>query len=281
MRASAVVLMLCVARELCAQSPADAVLAAERAFSRSAQRQPVRQAFLAAMADSGILLGSGDRTAIARGPEWSVRLEWGPAAIGVARSGELAWSTGPARRRPVGAERPVSYTNFATIWQRRPDGAWRVLVDVGVDAPPPDSALLEAVLAERQEVAVAGMAPPVVDTLVAARALEDLEVAARRAFAGTGAVPPLDRFVRLLRDGRAPIIGRDAVRDSLAAWPTPLTTTVLYSGLSRSRDLAWRAGRYVLGSGDSAERGHHLRVWRIDPDGQWRIALELWSAIRE
>jgi ketosteroid isomerase-like protein len=281
MRAASLVLMLCVARLIGAQSSAEQVIAAERAFARSAQQRPTREAFVAAMADSGILLGSGDRAAVARGPEWAVRLEWGPAAIGVARSGELAWSTGPARRRPVGADLPVSYTNFATIWQRRADGEWRVLVDVGVDGPPPDSALLVAVLAERQEVAVTGMAPPVVDTLASARALEDLEVAARRAFAGTGAVPPLERFVRLLRDGRAPIIGRDAVRDSLATWPTPLTTTVLYTGLSRSRDLAWRAGRYVLGRGDRAERGHHLRVWRIDPDGQWRIALELWSAIRE
>jgi ketosteroid isomerase-like protein len=273
-------LLLFVARAISAQSPADAVLAAERAFSRSAQSQPVRQAFLAVMADSGILLGTGDKAAVARGPEWPIRLEWGPIAIGVARAGDLAWSTGPARRRSTQSDAPVAYTNFATIWQRGTNNVWRVLIDTGVDGPAPDSALLAAVLAERQEVAVVASSPPLADTIGAVRALEDMEIAARRALAGTGAVPPLDRYVRFLRSDQAPIVGRDAMRDALDRWRTPLTVTVQYRGMSRSRDLAWRAGRYVLGSGDAAERGNHLRVWRIDDNGQWRIALEVWSATR-
>jgi hypothetical protein len=262
------------------QSPAHEVLAAERAFSRSAQTQPVRQAFLATMADSGILLGTGDKAAVARGPEWPIRLEWGPVAIGVARSGELAWSTGPARRRAMSGEAPLGYTNFATIWQRNSNGVWRVLVDTGVDGPPPDSALLAAVLSERQDVAFVAMSPPPADTIGATRSLDDMEIAARRAFSGTGAVPPLDRYVRFLRSDQAPIMGRDAMREALDRWRTPVTFTVQYRGMSRSRDLAWRAGRYVIGTGDAAERGNHLRVWRIDDNGQWRIALEVWSATR-
>lgn len=280
MRCVAAGLMLCVAPLLPAQSPADDVLAAERAFSRSAQVQPVRQAFLAVMADSGILLGTGDRAAVARGPEWPIRLEWGPLAIGVARSGELAWSTGPARRRAMQADAPVAHTSFATIWQRDASGVWRVLVDTGVDGPAPDSALLAAVLSERQDVAFVALSPPLADTIGPVRALDDMEIAARRALAGTGAVLPLDRHVRFLRSDHAPIVGRDAMRDALDRWRTPVTVTVQYRGMSRSRDLAWRAGRYVLGGGDTAERGNHLRVWRIDDNGQWRIALEVWSATR-
>lgn len=274
-------LVVALAATAHAQSPADEVIAAERAFARAAQQQPVRQAFLAAMADSGQLLGVGGRSALAAGPEWPVRLQWGPVAVGVSAAGDLAWSTGPARRLAIGSDAVLGYTSFATIWQRQPDGQWRVLIDTGVDMPTPDRGQLDAVLAERYTPVVATPSARVVDTAATRRALEDMEVAARRSIAGRVGVPPFDAQIRLLRSERAPMVGVDLVRDSLATWGGPLTLSVLYQGMARSRDVAWRAGRYVLGTGESAERGNHLRVWRLDAEGRWRIVLEVWSRTRE
>lgn len=277
----ALFLALAVAVTAQAQSPAEQVIAAERAFARTAQQKPVRQAFLDFLADSGQLLGVAGRTALSQGPEWPFRLQWGPVSVGVSGAGDLAWSTGPARRLALATDAVGGYSSFATIWQRQPSGEWRVLLDVGIDTPTPDRGQLDAVLAERYVPSVATSTPRVVDSVATMRALEDLEVAARRSIGGAVGVPPLDRYVRLLRSDRAPIVGLDAVRDSLARWQGPLTLTVLHAGVSRSRDFAWRAGRYVFGTGEGAERGNHLRVWRLDPDGRWRIALEVWSRTRE
>jgi ketosteroid isomerase-like protein len=269
------------AAPLAAQSAATRVIETERAFARAASAMPVRQAFLQFIADSGVLLGAGDRRALAQGPEWGQRFEWGPAAVGTSRDGDLAYSTGPTARRPVGGSTITGYGTYSTIWQRQGDGSYRFVVDVGVDVPRHDSTFLAAVLAERHDVAIGPLAPPVRDTIGALRGLEDAEVAARRTarVQGAGALP-LARDVRVLRAGRAPVIGEPDARTALRDWGGPLTITVLQRGVARSHDLAWRAGRYVLGAGAAEERGHHLRVWRLDDDGSWRVVLEVWSPDR-
>ncbi|MCU0647113.1 MAG: hypothetical protein MUF00_03920, partial [Gemmatimonadaceae bacterium] len=261
--------------------PAARVIATERAFARAAQTMPVRQSFLQFMADSGVLLGTGDRRAVAAGAEWGLAIQWGPAAVGASRDGDLAFSTGPTARRPLGGAAITGYGSYATIWQRQGDGSYRFLLDVGVDVPRPDSAMLADVFAERHVVAIGATPPPVTDTLRAGRALEDAEVSARRTsrLEGAGALP-LARDVRVLRSGRSPAIGEVDARAALRDWGGPLTVTMLHSGVSRSRDFAWRAGRYVHGTDATVERGNHLRVWRLDDALEWRVVLEVWSVDR-
>lgn len=59
------------------------------------------------------------------------RLRWAPVRAGVAASGDLAFTTGrwtlEAREEDRSAERTAG--EYATVWRRGADGAWRVLLD--------------------------------------------------------------------------------------------------------------------------------------------------------
>ena len=59
----------------------------------------------------------------------SAPFSWEPDQVEVLASGELALSTGPVKN-PDG----VVTARFNSIWQRQPDGAWRVVFDKG--SPP-------------------------------------------------------------------------------------------------------------------------------------------------
>jgi len=63
-----------------------------------------------------------------------------PMTADVSRSGDLAYTTGtydvggtPAERSPT-----RGHGKYVTIWKRRPGGAWKLAVDVGNGAPPPE-----------------------------------------------------------------------------------------------------------------------------------------------
>jgi ketosteroid isomerase-like protein len=58
-------------------------------------------------------------------------LSWRPNAAGVARSGDLGYTTGLYELRLKGAAGGAVVDNgkYLTIWKKEPDGFWRVLFD--------------------------------------------------------------------------------------------------------------------------------------------------------
>jgi ketosteroid isomerase-like protein len=71
---------------------------------------------------------------------------------------------------------------------------------------------------------------------------------------------------------------RAAAGDSVAAWDAPLAARAAHVGVARSGDFAWARGTYALGPADApAETGAFLRVWRLQPDRTWKLAVEVIS----
>lgn len=73
--------------------------AAERNFARSALTTSTKQAFLANVSDSAVLLtGKGFVNAKAywqAAPESASKIYWGPAFADISRGGDLGYTTGP------------------------------------------------------------------------------------------------------------------------------------------------------------------------------------------
>lgn len=120
------------------------MVAAERAFAADATTRGTRAAFLAALADDGLVFApgpdSGQRVWSAR-PENKNRLEWVPELAEISVSGDLGYTSGPWRFTPDGAEKPVGFGHFFTIWRKGADGKWKVLIDHGIshkDVPFPE-----------------------------------------------------------------------------------------------------------------------------------------------
>lgn len=66
-------------------------------------------------------------------------LEFVVDKVVVARSGDLAYETGAYTMTMSDPEqKPVTEKgHYAVVWEKQPDGAWKVVVDVPVSDPPP------------------------------------------------------------------------------------------------------------------------------------------------
>ncbi len=113
----------------------DDLVAAERAFAADASARSVRAAFLAYLAEDGLVFEpgptSGQRVWQAR-KDNKAKLEWAPELAEVAASGDLGYTSGPWRYTPEGADKPAAFGHYFTVWRKDKDGAWKVLIDHGV-----------------------------------------------------------------------------------------------------------------------------------------------------
>ena len=113
----------------------DDVIAADQAFAPRAADSGTQAAFQAFLAPDAILF----RPRAVNGQEWlrsheeaTGRLEWSPATGAVACDGSIAVTLGPWTYRQDTA---VSSGHYLTVWRRRDDGEWQVVLDHGIDGP--------------------------------------------------------------------------------------------------------------------------------------------------
>ena len=71
-----------------------------------------------------------------------VSLTWSPDKMQVSASGDLGYTYGKYQSARKGPEGQATIRNgkYVTIWRKEPDGAWRVVVDLGTPSDPPPPA---------------------------------------------------------------------------------------------------------------------------------------------
>jgi ketosteroid isomerase-like protein len=252
--------------------PATSLAAAERDFAAQSVREDARTAFIAHFAPGGVFVRDGAwadaQATLAHEPAAPIVLDWHPAYVEAARSGELGLSTGPWSVRARDAAAPGAYGEFVSVWQRG-DGTWRVIADIGIRHGRPEA--WNAPLETR----VALSAPP-----QHCPTLDDAESAFARAASVGGLRAALREHgaadMRLYRDGAVPVSGSaEAIAGAMDEAPVLYTVTVAQA--ARSGDIGYARGDYIdRGTGT---RGPWLRVWRCEA-GRWRVALDIVNAAR-
>jgi ketosteroid isomerase-like protein len=122
---------------------------AERAFAAASLAKGTRAAFLDFLAEDSILFRPGPvpgKKWIEEHPAPDTLLTWEPAFAEVAQSGDLGYTTGPWEIRPSGPQdKPTAFGHFVSVWKRQTDGAWKVVVDLGIShaGPGGNSKLLQ------------------------------------------------------------------------------------------------------------------------------------------
>lgn len=120
-----------------AADAAQSLAAAERAFAADAQTRTVNEAFLAALADDGVLLRPGPvngHAFLAEHPiAATLRLWWSPTYAETSADGTLGFTTGPYEAGLRG-QKPTGTGHFMSVWQRQ-DGRWRLVFDGGAVGP--------------------------------------------------------------------------------------------------------------------------------------------------
>lgn len=117
----------------------------ELAFARMSLEQGTRPAFMAFIAEDGILF----RPRAVKGKQWMIDhplppsdkralLSWYPSLAGIAESGDMGYTTGPWEfKDDIKDAKPSAFGNFLTIWKKQADGSWRFAIDLGISNPQP------------------------------------------------------------------------------------------------------------------------------------------------
>ena len=118
---------------------AEVVAQTEKAFSARCLEIGIRDSFLEYFAPDAIHFDPEPRLARPdlerEASSTNVRLSWEPRIVRVANTGQLAVSTGPYVLQTQNGKSSSGY--FLSMWKRQIDGAWKVVADIGVSAPPP------------------------------------------------------------------------------------------------------------------------------------------------
>ena len=274
MRSLVVAAAVLTAAPALAQTPdAAPIVAAERAFAADFPALGLAGSFTKWSVPEAIIIAEGQaRTveALFRGAPLTRQpgeplIEWWPVFAGVAMSGEMGFTTGPAARD----QEP--YGHYFTIWRRQADGSWKWGYDGGSNASPvgqpgaddepwllptstvgsasPEAAFAEVRTAEAALAAAAG------EDQKAAH----LAVLADNGRLYVGALPPAD--------------GPEAFSGALDFWPARFEFGLTEGGgSSDAGDMVWTYGPAAWTRDGVSRRGHYMRLWQKREEG-WRIVV--------
>lgn len=253
-----------------APGPAD-VASAERAFAADAQARGLVLAFKRAAAPDAIVFQPdvvNAQESLARQPEDPPNrsLNWWPVWAGIARSGDLGFTTGPFT---VGGDK--AFGHYFTVWEKQPDGAWRWIFDGG-----PPNAAKSPLGPDTQPVflpaatAVAGTAAP------AWAEVGDLEadLAAAAATDAKGAyLKYLTPDARVMGSREQPAVGPDAIDAELGRRPAAMDFMPLGGKASSAGDLVFTYGEAHWTEHGEAGLGHYVRIWQ-NRLAAWRLVFD-------
>jgi len=269
---AAVALAGCAPGPSAMDAPAS-LAAAETAFAAHSMRENMRPAFLANFADDGVFVRADGWTPsnayLATRPNPPIVLDWRPAYVEVAASGDLGLSTGPTKLTSTARpDAPPNYGQYVSVWRRRGQGPWKVEVDLGIGHPQPAlwSQPLEATTVSGSQ------------RSGSASGLRGAEEGFSRESEGSGqraayAAHGSERL-RFYRNDASPALGKPnalaapGMSDARIAW------MVERLEVAGSGDFGYARGRYASALAPGQTLGHYLRVWRLE-GGVWRVALDV------
>ena len=251
----------------------------ERAFAARALIVGWKQAFLEYFADSSVGFADGnpgfavDQIRANPDPPKEHQLIWEPRFGDAAASGELGYLTGPSRNiLPSRNNGRPRHGVYASVWKRQRDGSFKVVIDPGTDTPsaaPFAPGFTRAPIANRFTGDYDDKTPP----LSAADGILNSALRTGQASAYRGRLAEGARFHR---HNLLPIVGERAITRWLASQPVFSSADSRYAESARSGDLGFTWGNYVAGpAAKPVQRGHYVRIWVRERNGQWKIALDV------
>jgi len=266
------------------QSALQEMVNTEQSFSKMAEEQNARDAFLAFIADDGLLFRPG----AVNGKKWlqehpvppsdkNPLLAWQPAFAGMSASGDMGFTTGPWElKADRNDEKPSGYGHFVTVWKKQADGTWKFVVDLGISHPqsggpqtlwqPPEANKKTTFKAVDH------------DTALAALLERDRNFAGAQRKQALAAVFPVyaARDVRLYRKDNLPYVGVQAATEALATPKGRIKWQPIAGDVSSAGDLGYTHGTYEVtdDTKNVIEKGSYVRIWK-KRNGMWRIVMDV------
>lgn len=262
----------------------DRMIDAEIAFAELSLEQGMKEAFLTYLAEESVLF----QPAPTNGREWYENSEpsegilaWRPSCVEIARSGDLAFSTGPWVMRPSRApDAPAIHGEFITVWSKGEDRLWIVSADGGIAFS--GAGLSEKTPLEKRVPLHSASPLPAAEIASGKRELYKLDHEIGRSSYEKGiaeAVLTLAAVdIRVYRDGTPSATGTNAVREAYGDLHGEFRFDPVKARLSGAGDLAYTWGTFEHLDRESEQIvviWSFLHCWRRDEGGGWRLAYDL------
>ena len=263
-----------------AQSPHDAVVAAEEAFAAQATQTSTEAAFLANSTPTALVAENGK---LANAQEvWRTRpsrpgskLTWHPVLADAAQSGDMGYTTGPWTL--LQNNRPVSAGEYVTVWRKQLDGRWKFAVDMGIERI--GTAPAQSAAVARPRLMAAAATPSTAPSNIVLE-VDSKFAAAELMKPGASYQQYLSAEARLYRSGMSTMQGA-AASANMKAIDGGYLFIANTGYLAAAGDLG-----YVVGSlhrpastNHPEENGTYLRIWRREAEASWRIVLEMFNFV--
>lgn len=263
------------------------LVAAERSFDKTCDRIGIRASFTEFFADSGIAFSrvpyvfkTWAKTAPPPKNPMAVKLHWIPISGGVSADGRLGFTTGPFANALGSLDTgKVEYGMFFSVWEKQAGGEWKVMLDIGTDAPEEVRSLFSAPFVRVGEDArpspKASMHHKEAETALGTLEEEFLTTSQKSGVAHAYK-NVVTESTRVHRDGVDPILGVKAIESSLPRTNASIAFSPLKSKVAGSRDLGYTYGSYQLKrEGAPDETGYYCHVWMTSAKGEWKLMAEV------
>ena len=271
------------------EQPGDEIqslVAAEHAFAQAAIEQGIRAAFLSYLAEDAVIF----RPHAVPGKRWFEEhpapagiLTWEPVFAEVSRAGDLGYTTGPWEFREKNlSDPPIQFGDYVTLWRKQPGGEWRAVLDVGTVHAQPEA----PAAALSFPTAIRGPAQWLkrkADVAAERAGLLEQERSFSRLAESKGVLATSLSYaaddIRFYRKNAFPALGKEALRVALADETGALACQPTAADVSASGDLGYTYGTCESRNSDATERiverSSFVRIWRKQPDGGWKVVLDI------
>ena len=259
------------------KDPLRSLVEAEKNFAQMAVEKGIRDAFVANLADDGVVFDPGPvngKQLYLKRSASDARLSWEPIFADVASAGDLGYTTGPWEyKQNKTDEKPSAYGQFFSVWKRQNDGKWKVVLDCGIDNPAPVNKAPSAEFLPNESSTATKIDLKSARRALAAAEKEFNDASAKDA--GAALVSAAAENIRVFRNGRFPAVGRDAAQLMIGYDHGKLTAKRSGGGISRFGDLAYSYGEYSAERQDGVERGSFVTIWKMSVGGDWKLAADV------
>ena len=259
---------------------------AEKAFAQKSVETTTKTAFLQYLSDSSIIFRPGP---VAGKPFWEGAtddndlLTWEPVFADVSAKGDLGYTTGPFEYKTDRKdEKPAGTGHFISVWQKQPNGQWKVALDIGIGHPPVEkAAFTKSAISSVRETSNASIAPIEEVSLMSV----EMAFAEHQNKEGLRAYSEfISPEVRIYRPGAAPYTGKAAVEEILSATDKKFLFTPFRAFTADSGDLgyAYGGGVVTIQEGDKTRNMNinYVRIWKKENGTDWKIVLDVVSVKR-
>jgi ketosteroid isomerase-like protein len=217
-------------------------------------------------------------------PATPALLIWEPTFAEISGGGDLGYTTGPWQFKPDSTAPLFStFGHYVSVWKKYPDRKWRVVIDVGIVHAKPETVTDELAfptLRQRRKASNMNLEKERIKLLDTDRVFAHTS-ATQGALAAFMSYAAED--VRFYRMNSLPAIGKEKVRAVLSEKSGLLNWQPMTVELSRTGDLGYTYGsaefKQRADGSEPVARSYYLRIWRKQPDGVWKVVLDLDSPV--